>query len=252
MVANLAKIYLKDFFTLSDIKHINIANYTDNAIELLEKLPDIIDDFFKTPAKNTARLDISSLQIEEAAIVCRKSLQLSAAYNNPNLKIYLGQGCKIEAGAMIKKNTIILPEVEVRQGAYIRGECIIGAKSVIGHCSEVKNSVLFYHVEAGHFNYIGNSIIGSYVNLGAGAKLANLEFRSLVDKQKDIFPNITLKIKGKKTLLGPSKFGALIGEGSEIGCNAVLAPGCFLAKSSKVLPNLFVKKGFHTKKNHLE
>jgi len=142
-------------------------------------------------------------------------------------EIYIGRGNVIESGALIKGPTIINDNNEIRQGAYIRGNVIIGNKCVIGHTTEMKTAVMLGGSKAGHFAYIGDSILGK-VNLGAGTKLANL---------KIIESKIILNIKGKKYETGLRKFGAIFGDGVETGCNSVSAPGSLLGRDVLLYPN---------------
>ena len=99
------------------------------------------------------------------------------------------------------------------------------------------------HVEAGHFTYIGDSIVGSYVNFGAGTKISNLQFRTLEDKQKEHFPEIPVFYGNKKMASGLSKFGAIVGDGCETGCNSVLCPFVILEPECWIMPNFCVLKG---------
>ncbi len=122
---------------------------------------------------------------------------------------------------------------------------------MVGHTTEIKNSVFIQHVEAGHFAYIGDSIIGSYCNLGAGTKISNLQFRTLKDKKEENFPEIPLVVEGKRFKTGMSKFGAIIGDGGETGCNSVLSPFVLLGPECWIVPNLCVTKGIYPKKSLL-
>ncbi|OGG97626.1 MAG: hypothetical protein A2508_09165 [Candidatus Lambdaproteobacteria bacterium RIFOXYD12_FULL_49_8] len=164
---------------------------------------------------------------------------------DPELMVFIGKGTLVEAGATIKERVWIEGGCQVRQGAYIRGNFFGGQGSVVGHVTEVKNAIFIRHVEAGHFAYIGDSILGSAVNLGAGTKISNLEFRSAKDKFEENFPPMNLIYQGKPLATGLSKFGALIGDGVETGCNSVLSPLVFLGRESWVLPNLSVLKGLY-------
>jgi len=151
-------------------------------------------------------------------------------------KISIGQGTVVEPGALIKGPTIIGKNTEVRQGAYIRGTCIIGDRCVVGHTTEMKSSVMLNDAKAGHFAYIGDSILGNNVNLGAGTKLANLK---LVDS------NVTIRINDITHNTGIRKFGAIMGDGVETGCNSVTNPGTILGKASMVYPCVSVKGGYY-------
>jgi len=91
-------------------------------------------------------------------------------------KIQLGKGVLIESGALIKEPAIIGDQSEVRQGAYLRGYCLVGKRCVVGHTTEVKHSIFLNDAKAGHFAYLGDSILGCDANLGAGTKFANLRF----------------------------------------------------------------------------
>jgi bifunctional N-acetylglucosamine-1-phosphate-uridyltransferase/glucosamine-1-phosphate-acetyltransferase GlmU-like protein len=107
------------------------------------------------------------------------------------------------------------------------------------------------HTEVGHFNYIGDSIIGSYVNLGAGSRLANLEFRSTENKRDMLFPRILMEVDGEEIHTGRSKFGSVLGDYVEVGCNAVLSPAVLLGKESLVYPNTTVPKGYYPPQTRL-
>ena len=95
----------------------------------------------------------------------------------------------------------------------------------------------------GHFNYIGDSILGRHVNMGAGSKLANLQFRSREEKQEGFIHPI--QILSADLEIGMEKLGAVVGDHAEIGCNAVLCPGTLLGKDTWVYPNLIVPKGYY-------
>ncbi len=141
--------------------------------------------------------------------------------------IEIGPGAVVEPGAYIRGPAIIGPGTEVRHGAYVRGNVITGAGCVIGHTTEVKNSALLGDSKAGHFAYIGDSILGA-VNLGAGTKLANLK---LMDSE------IVVRIGGETYNTGLVKFGAIMGDGCSTGCNSTTAPGTIMARNVLVYPN---------------
>lgn len=219
----------------------------------LEKLSEHINEYF-LPLKDQGKLlaDRKILNnpdgsFREGSYFVQETEVLTEDFIDAELRIHIGAGTLVEAGATIKNHTIIEANCEVRQGAYLRGFAFIGERSVVGHTTEVKNAIFTRHVEAGHFAYIGDTIIGSYVNLGAGTKISNLEFRSLEAKQNDLFPEITINEEGKTLKTGISKFGAIIGDGCETGCNSVLCPFVFLGPKCWVMPNLCVLKGFYKK-----
>lgn len=150
--------------------------------------------------------------------------------------IEIGEGALIESGAMIKGPSIIGPNSEVRQGAYVRGAVMSSQGAVIGHNTEAKNTLLLADAKAGHFAYLGDSILGREVNLGAGTKLANLKMNDLPYYFK--YENERFKVERRK-------FGAIIGDQVETGCNTVTSPGALVGRSVKVLPNTTVGPGYH-------
>ena len=145
--------------------------------------------------------------------------------------IYIGAGSLIEAGALIKGPAIIGDHVEIRQGAYIRGNCIIGDNCVIGHATEIKNSIMLNGSKAAHFAYVGDSILGNNVNLGAGTRLANIYLRNI---------KIIIMTKEKKYRTDLDKLGAIMGDGTQTGCNCVCNPGTLVGKSSLIFPGVTV------------
>ncbi|MBN1551137.1 glucose-1-phosphate thymidylyltransferase [bacterium] len=163
----------------------------------------------------------------------------------PEWELFLGKGVILEPTVIIKTPAYIDRNTEVRQGAYIRGNVVIGADCTVGHNTEVKNSLFMRHTEAGHFAYIGDSLLGSYVNLGAGTKLANLPFRTHEQKKHIIFPELNMDLNNYKIDVKRFKFGAVIGDGSEIGCNSTLAPVTFIGPDSWIYPCIYLKKGFY-------
>ncbi|MGK0289378.1 MAG: NDP-sugar pyrophosphorylase family protein [bacterium] len=189
--------------------------------------------------------------LKEGGYFIKGTEVLEKDFIDKELHIFIGKGTFIEGGSTIKNNTIISSNCEIRQGAYIRGNVYVGSHSVVGHTTEIKNSIFIHHVEAGHFAYIGDSIIGSYVNLGAGTKLSNLEFRTLEQKQTESFPILPFQVEKEPVITGLSKLGAIIGDGCETGCNSVLSPLVLLQKECWILPNLCVAKGVYPEKSFL-
>lgn len=135
--------------------------------------------------------------------------------------ISIGKGSVVEEGAYIKGPCHIGENCVVRHGAYIRGNLLTGDGCVIGHGTEIKNAIFFDKANAAHLSYIGDSILGMNVNMGAGSICSNLKLN-----KKDIF----IKHNGELFNTGLHKLGAIIGDGCQIGCNAVLNPGTLLEK----------------------
>ncbi len=144
-------------------------------------------------------------------------------------KVFIGEGTLVEDGVMIKGPAIIGRNCELRHNAYIRENVIIGDDCVVGNSCEIKNSLLFNHTVAPHFNYIGDSILGFKAHLGAGVKISNFKL---------VAGNIIVEVDGRPFDTGLRKFGALIGDHAEIGCNAVLNPGSVVGRNSVVYPNM--------------
>lgn len=145
---------------------------------------------------------------------------------NPE-QISIGKGSVVESGAYVKGPCIIGENCQVRHGAYIRGNVLVADKCVIGHATEVKNSIFFEGAQAGHFAYVGDSILGNRVNLGAGTKCANLRF----DKK-----HVSVVWHDKKIETGLQKFGAILGDGVQTGCNSVTNPGTLVKKNRFIAP----------------
>ena len=142
-------------------------------------------------------------------------------------QITIEKGCTIEPGVYIKGPCYIGRGSEVRFGAYIRGNFIAGTDCVIGHGTEIKNSIFFNRTHAAHFAYVGDSILGSDVNLGAGTKLANLKLRR---------DEVWVKHKGSELKTGLRKFGAILGDGAQTGCNSVTNPGTVMGVGAASYP----------------
>ncbi len=143
--------------------------------------------------------------------------------------VFIGNGTVVEDGAMIKGPAIIGENCQIRHNAYIRDNVIIGDNCNVGNSSELKNCVLFNHAQVPHFNYVGDSIVGYKAHLGAGVKISNFK----------LFPgNIFIDVDGKPFDTGLRKFGALLGDESEVGCNAVLSPGSVLGRRSVIYANV--------------
>lgn len=151
-------------------------------------------------------------------------------------RIVLGKGVIVEPGTLIKGPAIIGDYAEIRQGAYIRGKCIVGNHCVVGHTTEMKNAIMLDGAKAGHFAYIGDSILGQDVNLGAGTKLANLKMNK---------KTIKIKLSDQKIETGLRKLGAILGDGTELGCNSVTNPGVLMGPQCLVWPGVLVPGAYY-------
>lgn len=143
--------------------------------------------------------------------------------------VFIGEGTVIEDGVAIKGPAIIGRQCRLRHGAYIREDVLVGDGCTVGNACELKHAVLFNKTEVPHFNYVGDSILGYAAHLGAGVKISNLK----------ITPgNVAVELEGKPFDTGLRKFGALLGDHANVGCNAVLNPGTILGRNSLVYPNV--------------
>ena len=144
-------------------------------------------------------------------------------------KVFIGEGTVVEDGAMIKGPAIIGRNCQIRHNAYLREHVIVGDNCVVGNSCELVRSLLFNHCQVPHFNYVGDSILGHKAHLGAGVILYN--FKS--------FPgNVTVELDGKPFDTGLRKFGAIIGDGAEVGCDSVLNPGSIIGRGAVIYPGV--------------
>lgn len=157
---------------------------------------------------------------------------LNGDYERIGEYIWVGKGTRIEDHAFVKGPAILGRDCEIRHGAYIRENVLIGDQVVVGNSTEIKNSILFNGVQVPHFNYVGDSVLGYRAHLGAGVKLSNV--KSTGGKIKVISDGRTIETELKK-------FGAILGDHAEVGCNAVLNPGTILGRYSIIYPLTLVR-----------
>jgi len=141
--------------------------------------------------------------------------------------VFIGEGTVVEDGVMIKGPAIIGRNCQIGHNAYFRKHVIVGDNCVVGNSTELKNALLFNHSKVPHFNYAGDSILGYHAHLGAGAVLSNV---------KSLKGNVTVEVDGVPLDTGLRKFGALLGDGCDIGCNAVLNPGSIIGRGAVIYP----------------
>lgn len=139
---------------------------------------------------------------------------------NPD-KIQMGRNCTIYPGAYIEGPCFIGGHVRIGHGAYIRPYSILSDHCNLGHASEIKESIMLPYSSAPHFNYLGNSILGSYANLGAGVILANYKLNG---------SEVIIRSEDEKIPTGLKKLGAIVGDHASLGCNSVTNPGTLLSK----------------------
>lgn len=146
--------------------------------------------------------------------------------------VWIANDAKVAPTASISGPCIIDHGAEIRHCAFIRGSAIVGKNSVVGNSCELKNCVLFDGVQVPHFNYVGDSILGYKSHMGAGAVTSN------VKSDKTL---VTVKDGDEKIPTGRKKFGAVLGDLVEVGCNSVLCPGSIIGRESTVYPTSLVR-----------
>lgn len=170
---------------------------------------------------------------------------MEGAFVDDRDAVVIGEGTVVEPGAFIQGPAIIGKNCQIRNGAYIRGDVVIGNNCIIGHSSELKNCIMLDTAQAPHFAYVGDSILGRGVNLGAGTKLSNVPVSSCKCPETGKRPTIKITVEGKEYDTGLVKFGAVVGDYSQIGCNVVTNPGTLIGKNTLVYPNTSLKKGLY-------
>ena len=156
-----------------------------------------------------------------------------AGYDHPKEGIWIAKSAQIAPMAQIMAPAIIGENTEVRQGAFIRGNVLVGDGCTVGNSTELKNCILFDGVQVPHYNYVGDSVLGYKSHLGAGAITSNVK--------SDKTP-VTIKPTGgyegvfDPILTGLRKLGAMLGDHVEVGCNSVLNPGTVIGAHSRIYP----------------
>ena len=148
-------------------------------------------------------------------------------YDEISEGVWVAKNAKIAPTAFIGAPAIIGENAEVRHCAFIRGSALVGADCVVGNSVELKNCILFDGVQVPHFNYVGDSILGYRSHMGAGAVTSN------VKSDKTL---VTVRVNGESIPTGRKKFGAMLGDFVEVGCNSVLNPGTVIGSHSNVYP----------------
>jgi NDP-sugar pyrophosphorylase family protein len=195
-----------DLFDLTQTEHAALFDGVEFAWEALKKIKPYLEANLKPELRNTC---------EGAAFI--------------GDQVFIGEGTVVEDGVMIKGPAIIGRNCQIRHNAYLREHVIVGDGCVVGNSCELKNSLLFNHCQVPHFNYLGDSIEGHKAHVGAGVIASNL---------KSLPGNVTVEMDGKPFDTGLRKFGALIGDGAEIGCNAVLNPGSIIGRGAVIYPGV--------------
>jgi len=148
-------------------------------------------------------------------------------YDHPAEFVWIAKSAVVAPTAYINGPCIIGPETEVRHCAFIRGNALVGKGCVVGNSTELKNVILFDKVQVPHYNYVGDSILGYKAHMGAGAITSNVKS----DKKL-----VVVKNGDERMETGLKKFGAMIGDQVEVGCNSVLNPGTVIGRESHIYP----------------
>ena len=191
----------KSLFSIENSIVSPLFEKVENVYEVLPK----ISEFIKTIGKNLDK----------------------EVFEEKGENIWIAKSAKIAPTASITGPCIICENSEVRHCAFIRGNAFVGENCVVGNSTELKNVVLISHVQVPHYNYVGDSILGNYSHMGAGSITSN------VKSDKTL---VTIKTDGKKIETNLKKFGAILGDYVEVGCNSVLNPGTIVGKNTNIYP----------------
>lgn len=146
--------------------------------------------------------------------------------------VWIAKSAKVFPSAYVNGPAIIDEDAEIRHCAFIRGNAIVGKGAVVGNSTELKNVVLFNKVQVPHYNYVGDSILGFKAHMGAGSITSN------VKSDKTL---VVVKAGEEKVETGLKKFGAMLGDNVEVGCNSVLNPGTVVGRGSNIYPTSCVR-----------
>lgn len=206
------RLTVNDFFDLEQCEHADIFDEVTYPWEALPLFAEYLE--FALAQKNyTTATDTSA-----AAFIGEQ--------------VVIGAGTMIEPGVIIQGPALIGKNCLIRSNAYLRSNVIIGDEVIVGNSTELKNCLLFNKVAVPHFNYIGDSILGYRVHLGAGVIISNI---------KTPPSEIMVQTLEKTYTTGLTKFGAIIGDGVEVGCNTVINPGSIIGQNTTIYPLAMVR-----------
>lgn len=171
------------------------------------------------------------LKIKDFIIEIGKTLD-PEIYEQRGENIWIAKSATIYPSAYLGGPLIICEDAEVRHCAFIRGSAIVGKGAVVGNSTELKNSILFDGVQVPHYNYIGDSVLGYKSHTGAGTITSNLKSDKTL---------VTVRCGEEKVETGVKKFGAMLGDHVEVGCNSVLNPGTVVGRNTNIYPLSFVR-----------
>ena len=165
-------------------------------------------------------------------LILELGANLGDDYEERESGVWVHKTATVFDSAYLGAPCIIGPNTEVRQCAFVRGSALVGANCVVGNSVELKNVILFDNVQTPHYNYVGDSILGHFSHMGAGSITSNVK----ADKALVVVHNGSEQVE-----TGIKKFGAMLGDHVEVGCNAVLNPGTVIGRWSNVYPTSCVR-----------
>ena len=168
-------------------------------------------------------------KISEFIIELGKTLD-PEIYEQRGENVWIAKSAKVFDSAYLGGPLIICEDAEIRQCAFIRGSAIVGKGSVVGNSTELKNVIIFNSVQVPHYNYVGDSILGYKSHMGAGSITSNVKSDKTLVVVKDVYDTKEEIETGRK------KFGAMLGDHVEVGCNSVLNPGTVIGRNSNIYP----------------
>jgi NDP-sugar pyrophosphorylase family protein len=219
-----------DFFDLSHLTG-PFVDLFDSLAEVwlaVPRLELVLRAFFQTPGRVLGHVEPGAVLVHSESV-------------------YVGKGAVVESGAYIRGPAYLGADCCVRHGAYLRGNVMAGPGCVLGHASEFKNALLLDGTSAAHFAYVGDSLLGHNVNLGAGTKLSNNGLLNEPPPSPQGQRTVRLRIPalGGSTIdTGLVKLGAILGDGVRTGCNVVAHPGCLVGPRTLVYPQVSLGKGY--------
>jgi len=200
-----------DIWDLSKTQHADLYKGCEYAWDALKRINDYV----------VAKLK----EVGAEGKTVNKGKLLGSPFIDKN--VFIDEGTVVEHGAMIKGPCYIGKNCEIRNGAYLRGNVLVGDGTVIGNSCEVKNAVFHDKGNVPHFAYVGDSILGFKAHFGAGVKVSNVKLT---------WETIKVKVGSQVVDTGLKKFGAIVGDEVDVGCNAVLNPGSIIKRRCIVYP----------------
>lgn len=160
-------------------------------------------------------------------------------------EVYIGKNVQIDPAVYIEGPAIIEDNCQIRHGAFVRANTLMSAGSIVGHASETKNAALLEGAAAPHFAYVGDSILGARVNLGAGTKLSNFPMNADINPATGKRPTIQFDHDGQHYDTDIVKFGAILGDDVQCGCNCVTNPGVIVGRRTLIYTLAMLRKGIY-------